>query len=99
MEKKLLTIIKDWVFTNKKIFWKYEVSSFYETYKISIANLPKPSKNDIKVKPNNRLLTDSRKIQLCNSIKKASINKELKNNLCINVKVDYIKDTVVADFI
>lgn len=96
MEKILSIIIRDWVNANKKAFWKYEVSSYYKTYKISVSNLPKPSKEDISIGWNNRLLDDAQKIQLCKNIKKVCNTKEKLKKTSINVQVDYIKGAVIT---
>jgi len=96
MKNTLLNIIQDWVDINKKIFWKYEVSSFYQTYKINVSNLPEPSKEDIKVVSNNRMLNNTQKTQLCSVIKKACAKEGILNNSCINVKIDYVKGIVIA---
>jgi hypothetical protein len=96
MEKTLSIIIRDWVNANKKSFWKYEVSSYFKTYKISVSNLPKPSKEDITVGWNNRLLNDAQKIQLCNTIKKEYTKTVPLKKSSINVQVDYVKGAVIA---
>ena len=96
MRNALLDIISDWVTENKKFFWKYEVSSFYETYKISIANLPKPSNDDITLKSYKRLLNNDQKSALCKKIKNSSIEFENFNDSSISVKVDYVKGVVKA---
>lgn len=72
-KKKLLMTIHDWVKINKKLFWKYEVSCFYETYKISIHNLPDPGERDISVSPNNKLLSMQQKTQLCDAVKNVCV--------------------------
>ena len=92
----LLNVISKWVSANKKFFWKYEVSSFYETYKISVDNLPAPSNEDITLKSYKRMLNNNQKTQLCNKIKKAYAES---GELCvssISVKVDYVKGVVKA---
>jgi hypothetical protein len=96
MEKTLSKIIRDWVNTNKKAFWKYEVSSYFKTYKISVVNLPKPSIGDISVGWNNRLLNNAQKTQLCDSIKKVYNKTETLKKSTINVQVDYVKGAVIA---
>ncbi len=96
MKNILLNNIKDWVEINKKIFWKYEVSSFYQTYKINVTNLPKPSKEDIKIVSNNRMLNNTQKIQLCGVITKACAKEGVLSNSCINVQIDYVKGAVIA---
>jgi hypothetical protein len=95
----LLNIISDWVNENKKFFWKYEVSSHYETYKISIVNLPKPSSKDIVLKSYKLLLNNSQKMQLCNSIKKAYPKTDKLSGSSINVKVDYVSGSVITTLI
>lgn len=96
MKNKLLDTIQDWVNENKKIFWKYEVSTFYQTYKISVANLPKPSKEDIKIVSHSQLLNNAQKTQLCGIIKKACAESGILNNSSVNVKIDYVKGAVIA---
>ena len=96
MRNKLLDIISDWVTANKTFFWKYEVSSFYETYKISIENLPEPSNDDIMLKSYKRLLNNDQKTQLCNKIKKAYAETDKLTSSSINVKVNYVKGVVKA---
>jgi hypothetical protein len=92
----LLTIISDWVSANKKSFWKYEVSSYYETYKISIANLPVPSNEDIMLKSYKQFLNKDQKTQLCNKIKKAYAKTDKLRSSSIDVKIDYVKGVVIA---
>jgi hypothetical protein len=96
MEKTLSEIIRDWVNANKKVFWKYEVSSFYQTYKINIANLPKPSKEDIKVVSHNRILSNAQKTQLCDIIKKVNTKTDALRKSSIDVQIDYVKGAVIA---
>lgn len=95
-EKKLLNSIIDWVGANKKVFWKYEVSCFYKTYKLSVANLPNPSVEDIRVISENRLLNNDQKKKLCTSIKKACAGAVGLDNSRITVKIDFDNDRVVA---
>lgn len=99
MRNSLLDIITEWVIANKKFFWKYEVSSFYETYKISIYNLPAPSNDDIMLKSYKLLLNNDQKTQLCNRIKNAYTETDKLSSSSIIVKVDYIKGVVKAAFI
>lgn len=96
LEKTLSNTIKEWVGANKKVFWKYEVSSYYKSYTISVANLPKPSEEDIKVLSNNRLLNAAQKKQLCSAITKACPKTETITSRNINVKVDFDKGAVVT---
>jgi len=94
---KLSEIIRDWADKNKKVFWKYEVSCFYKSYVIRVANLPVPSVNDIMLSSNNRLLNDQQKKQLCNALKKAcSVNGRL-NESSIDVKIDYVDGGVITE--
>ena len=95
MEKKLSNIIRDWVGINKKVFWKYEVSCYFSTYKISVLNLPNPSNEDIKISPN-RVLSNSQKTQLCNTIKKSCAKAGELGISCIEVNVDYVNEAVTA---
>jgi hypothetical protein len=99
MKKTLSNIIRDWVGENKQIFWKYEVSSFYQTYKIHINNLPDPSEVDVSISSHNRLLNNSQKKQLCSAVKKACTKAAVLDISHIDVKVDYIDGAVVADLI
>jgi hypothetical protein len=96
MENALLDTIKNWVSINKKVFWKYEVSSFYQTYKIIVGNLPVPSEGDIKVVSNNRLLSNAQKTQLCGVIKKECTKAGAECTSSINVQIDYVKGAVIA---
>ncbi|HPS59326.1 MAG TPA: hypothetical protein PK514_14580 [Spirochaetota bacterium] len=96
LENTLSKTIKDWVGANKKVFWKYEVSSYYKTYTISVANLPDPSNDDIRVLSNNRLLNNAQKTQLCKAIKKVCPKAEVLSKSNINVKVDFEKGAVTA---
>jgi hypothetical protein len=97
--KKLSDIIRDWTEKNKRVFWKYEVSSFYKSYKIRVANLPGPSTENILVSSNNRLLNHQQKTQLCNAIEKACVNAEVLGDSCIDVQIDYVNDAVIAEVI
>jgi len=99
LEKKVSGAIKEWVGANKKVFWKYEVSSYYKSYTISVANLPAPAHGDIKVLSNNRLLTETQKNQLCRAIKKACPKTKEPADFNVNVKIDYEKGQVVAAII
>ena len=96
MKDTLLNIIKDWVSVNKKLFWKYEVSSFYASYNISIFNMPIPSIDDIKIRPGNQNFTSQKKNQLCSLIKKCSDKLQSKSNSSINIQIDFIKGSVKA---
>ncbi|HPS58086.1 MAG TPA: hypothetical protein PK514_08260 [Spirochaetota bacterium] len=89
-KKRLARIISEWVGKNKKVFWRYEVSCFYETYRITIINLPEPSEKDITVLPGIKLLKNQQKLQLCTAIKKACAKTEELCDPCIEVKVNYI---------
>lgn len=95
-EKKLLTSIIDWVGANKRVFWKYEVSCFYKTYKLSVANLPNPEVEDIRVISENRLLNDDQKKKLCSIIKKACSGANGLINSRVTFKIDFDNDRVVA---
>ena len=99
MENKLLDIITEWVIANKKFFWKYEVSSFYETYKISIYNLPAPSNDDIMLKSYKLFLNNDQKTQLCNKIINAYAETDKLSSSSISVKIDYVKGVVKAAFV
>ncbi len=94
-----LNTIKDWANINRKIFWKYEVSAFYQTYKISVSNLPNPLSEDVKVMTKNHLLNNTQKTQLCNVIKKACAKAGVLKDSYIDIKIDYVKGTVIAAFI
>ncbi len=105
MKNTLLNIIENWVNVNKKFFWKYEVASYYPTYNINIANMPLPSEEDIRIKSSNRVFRNSqmlnyaKKTQLCKDIKKACPKSEVFSNPNINVQIDYIKGTIIIEFI
>lgn len=97
LEKKRLSgIIRTWAGKNKKVFWKYDVSCFYKTYKIRVVNLPAPSTENILVSSNSRLLNNQQKTQLCNAIKNAYPRVELLGNACIDVQIDYANGSVIA---
>ena len=99
-EKKIFSrIISDWAGKNKKVFWKYEVSCFYKTYKIKINNLPEPSEKDILLSSNNRLLSDEQKKQLCDALIKACAGTEGLSDSSIDVKLDYVEGAVIAEVI
>lgn len=87
-KRKLLMTIHDWVKKNKKIFWKYEVSCFYETYKISIHNLPDPRERDISVSPKNKLLSMQQKTQLCDAVKNVCVKAGEISESCIDVIIN-----------
>jgi hypothetical protein len=97
--KTLSNVIRDWAGENKKVFWKYEVSCYYETYKMRIANLPNPTNEDIMVTSHNRLLNDNQKKQLCKTIKKVYARAEVASHSCIDVKLEYVKGAVIAEVI
>lgn len=99
MEKKLLNIIKDWAVKNKKIFWKYEVSSFYKSYVIKVGNLPDPSAENVTVSANNRLLNNQQKTDLSNAIKKAYTKEEASKSTSIDVRIDYEDGAVIAEVV
>jgi hypothetical protein len=99
MEKKLLNIIKDWAVKNKKIFWKYEVSSFYKSYVIKVGNLPDPSPENVTVSANNRLLNNQQKTDLSDAIKKAYTKEETSKSSSIDVKIDYEDGAVIAEVV
>ena len=94
--KKLSKIIRDWADKNKKVFWKYEVSSYYKSYVIRVANLPNPSAENIIVSSNNRLLNNEQKVQLCNAIEKACVKADVLSDTSIDVHIDYVDGAVVA---
>lgn len=97
---KISKVISDWVGKNKKVFWKYEVSCFYQTYLISITNLPLPEEKDITISPNNRLLTNQQKLQLCNAVKKGCAGTDISVNSTIDVKVNYVNGgAVITDIV
>jgi hypothetical protein len=95
-EKTLLNVIGDWVSENKKVFWKYEVSSYYKQYSLSVTNLPDPSIENITVVSNNRLLNNDQKIKLCNRLKKACAQAGELSNTCIKVQIQYENEKVVT---
>lgn len=95
--KKLSKIVRDWADKNKKVFWKYEVSSFYKSYVIRVANLPMPAAEDIIVSSNNRLLNNQQKMQLCTAIEKACVKADILSDSSIDVHIDYVDGAVVAE--
>jgi len=97
--KRVSKIVREWAGENKKVFWKYEVSCYYKTYTIRLANLPNPSTEDIMVSSNNRLLNNQQKTRLCNAIKKECAKTEMLNNSCLDVQIDYVGGAVVAEII
>ncbi|HOD14730.1 MAG TPA: hypothetical protein PK307_06415 [Spirochaetota bacterium] len=98
-KKRVSNIIKDWADKNKKVFWKYEVSSFYKSYVIKVANLPHPSSTNITVSKNNRLLNDQQKTQLCIAIEKARVKADVLSGSNIDVQIDYKNGAVIAEVI
>ncbi len=88
----LLKTIKEWVKTNKKVFWRYEVSCFYKTYVLSIANLPEPEESDIQVVHNKKLLNDEQKKDLCKTIVKACKKMVSLTESKITVQIDYAEE-------
>ncbi|PKL38338.1 MAG: hypothetical protein CVV44_10640 [Spirochaetae bacterium HGW-Spirochaetae-1] len=98
-KKRLSKIIRDWADQNKKVFWRYEVACFYKSYKIKIANLPKPSIEDILISSHKGLLNAQQKTQLCNAIEKACAKAELLSTSFIDVKIDFVHEAVVAEVI
>ncbi len=99
VRKRLAEIVRDWAGENKKIFWKYEVSSFYKSYVIKVANLPNPSTEDIKVSSNNRLLNNQEKTQLSDAIKNEYPETETLNGSSIDVQIDYVSGSVIAEIV
>jgi hypothetical protein len=97
--KKLVKIIRDWAGKNKKIFWKYELSCFYKTYIIRIANLPNPSTEDIVLSSNNRLLNNQQKTQLSDAIIKACVKAQVLSDSHVEVQIDYVDGAVVAEIV
>ena len=94
MDKILENTIRDWVDKNKKIFWKYEVSCFFQSYRLSIGNLPNPSSGDVSVSAHNHLLNDKQKTQLCGAIKKACTKAGAVRSPNIDLKIDYVNGAV-----
>ncbi len=95
--KRLSQIITDWAGKNKKVFWKYEVSCFYQSYRIKVANLPRPSSIDITVSKNRRLLNDQQKAQLCIAIEKAGVKADVLKDTSIDYQIDYKNGAVIAE--
>ena len=98
-KKRLSEIIRDWADQNKKVFWRYEVACFYKSYKIKIANLPKPSIEDILVSSHKGLLNIQQKTQLCNAIEKACAKAEVFRASSIDVQIDFVHEAVVAEIV
>lgn len=94
--KRFSKIVSDWVAKNKKVFWKYEVSCFHETYRISINNLPEPAEKDIAVSPVIRLLNDKQKKQLCDALKNAYAKTGAPAESGIDLKVNFIDGGAVT---
>lgn len=100
LEKERLSgVIRDWADKNKKVFWKYEVASFYKTYKMSVANLPEPSIDDIKIPSSRQLLSVQLKTQLCSAIARLCPDSAVLGSSYVNVQIDYVNDAVVAEVI
>jgi hypothetical protein len=97
--KRLSKIINDWAGKNRKVFWKYEVSCFYQSYRIKVANLPNPTSKHITVSKNNRLLNDLQKTQLCNAIEKARVQADVLSDSSIDVKIDFVNGNVVTELV
>ncbi|HPS88210.1 MAG TPA: hypothetical protein PLY36_15770 [Spirochaetota bacterium] len=96
-KKRLPKIVSDWVTRNKKVFWKYEVSSFYRTYILRICNLPEPSVNDILLSGNNSLLSVQQKQQLCDAVTKVCSSSKTFTDSSIDVQIDYDNGIVIAE--
>lgn len=96
--EKLVKVIREWVEKNKKIFWKYEVSSFYKTYVIKIVNLPEPSVKDISLSIN-RLLDEQHKQQLCDCIIKSCGKSGILSDTSIDIQIDYADGAVITGVI
>jgi hypothetical protein len=99
VRKRLSNTIRDWADKNKRVFWKYEVSCFYKSYTIRVANLSEPSTENIRVSSNNRLLNYQHKTQLCNAIEKVCADAEMASGSCIDVKIDYVDGAVIAEVV
>jgi hypothetical protein len=98
-KKRLSKIITDWAGKNKKVFWKYEVSSFHKTYLIKVTNMPEPSVNDIQLSSNKKLLSDLQKKQLCDAIINNSPETKAFNDLSFDVQIDFVDGAVIAEVI
>ena len=96
-KKKLFTIVKNWAIKNKTAFWKYEISCYHETFKISVINLPGPTEKDVSVTPNNKSLNNKQKLQLCNAIADSCAKAESFNFTSIDVKIDYEDGSIIAE--
>ena len=96
-KRRLLRAIKTWVSDNKKVFWKYEVSCFYKTYFLQVANLPKPAQEDIVLPSNNRLLNNRQKKQLCDVIKKVYTGPAKPGVSNINVQINYDNGVIINE--
>ena len=95
MDEKLSAIVGDWVKKNRKLFWKYEVSCFYKTYKISIRNFPCPANSDIAISPANAMPVPEKK-RLSDAIIREFGKGEGQSGRCVMVKVDYADGDVTA---
>jgi len=98
-KKRLSKIVGDWAGKNKKVFWRFEVSSFYKTYLIKVNNLPEPGVNDIQPPSINRMLVDHQKKQLCDAITIACARSKQFNDPSIDVQIDYVDGVVIAEVV
>jgi hypothetical protein len=96
---RLSNVVKDWAGKNRKVFWKYEVSCFYQSYRIKVANLPNPSSKNITVSKNNRLLDERLKTQLCTAIEKAQVKADMLRDSSIDIQIDYVNGNVVTELV
>ena len=95
MDEELSAIVSRWVGKNRKCFWKYEVSCFRKSYKITIRNLPCPSNSDISISPAAVMSVDEKK-KLSDAIGKAFANEAKPYGTCVTVTVDYSDGAVEA---
>lgn len=97
-KERVVKVVREWVVKNKKLFWKYEVSSFYKTYVLKVANLPEPSVKDITL-TGNRLLNDIHKTQISEAIIKVCSKAEFLTDSSIDIQINYADGDVITDVI
>ena len=91
-KKELPDVISEWVSENRKTFWKYDVSCFHKTYKISIDHLTDPADGDLAILPYASIPGGAR-TKLIKAVKKASSGLQCSS---IALKIDYVDGAVVA---
>lgn len=97
MNKVLAGIIREWVDQNRKLFWKYEVSSFHRSFKINVRNLPKPAINDIAISPH--VQAGNKMTVLCHAIEKACAKTAESDMLKVDVEIGFNDGEVTAELV